>query len=87
MMLALIMLALVDTLVSMKLRDEHFSAFGRHFAGCAAPNQLAAGFGFLATGRNSRSTLVPSESSSAIAKVQAEPPIEAFMPPYLGRAI
>ena len=62
MMLALIMLALVDTLVNMKLRDEHFSVFGRHFAGGAAPNQLEAGFGFLATGRNSRSTLVPSES-------------------------
>ena len=50
MMLALIMLALVHTLVNMKLRDEHFFVFGRHFAGGAAPNQLEAGFDFFGHG-------------------------------------
>jgi hypothetical protein len=46
MMLALIMLPLLHSLVSIKLRDEHFSVFGRRSAGGAASNQPEAGFGF-----------------------------------------
>jgi hypothetical protein len=50
MMLALIMLRLVHSLVSIKLRGEHFSVFGRRSAGGAALNQPEAGFGFFGHG-------------------------------------
>ena len=88
MMLALIMLPLVHSLVSMKLRDEHFSVFGRRFAGGAAPNQPEAGFGFwpragIADHPSSRTATVEIESM----RRQLSRPRRSRRTLYLGRAV